>query len=225
MKKLLKSSLVKLGYRPYHARHFRLARIWSNDETRKFSQLYTGDVINVSAWEDKDKEGRTYRQYFSNCRNYFTSNYGTDQGVIQGGENEFFIDLEAPLDPLLSERFQLVYNHTTLEHVFDFRKAFDNLCAMSADSVMIVLPWLQQLHANYGDYWRFSPQAVAKLFELNGMKTIYLSWSETPRAAVYVFAIGSKKPDLWKDQIGKPIDTSSPSFLVPPSNGAGSVAF
>lgn len=225
MKKILKSGMQMLGHRPYHTRHFRDARLWSNREIEKFGSLYTGDVINVSAWEDKDKEGRLYRQYFPNCAKYFISNYGTDQGVLQGAENEFFVDLEAPLDPALAGRFQVVFNHTTLEHVFDFNTAFDNLCAMSSDTVMIVVPWLQQLHANYGDYWRFSPQALAKLFDRRGFKTLYLSWTEQPKTAVYVLGIASKHPELWKDKIGAPIDVSKPEFLMPPKNGAGSVAF
>lgn len=221
MKKVLQKSMRLLGVKSYHDRHFREARVWSNREIAKFAGLYTGDVINVSAWEDKDKEGRTYKSYFGSCASYYISNYGTDQGVIQGAENEFLLDLEKPLPEQLRNRFQVVFNHTTLEHIFEFRTAFDHLCEMSSDTVMLVVPWLQRLHANYGDYWRFSPQAVAKLFERNGMKTVYLSWTTSPRTSVYVFAIATKHPELWRDKIGSPIDTTAPGFLMPPPDGAG----
>jgi hypothetical protein len=225
MKKLLISGLGKLGYRSHLARHFTDARLWSNDEIMKFGHLYDGNVINVSAWEDKDKNGNYYKSYFPNATNYYISNFGTDQGVLQGSKNEFFIDLTAPLDSQFINKFSLVFNHTTLEHVFEFRTAFDNLCTMTSDSVMIVVPWLQQLHATYGDYWRFSPQALVKLFEKNDMKTIYLSWTEKPRTSVYVFAIGTKQPQKWIDKIGAPLDSQAPDFLIPPLNRAGLRAF
>jgi hypothetical protein len=225
MKRFVRATLGKLGYRSYHHRHFRDARTWSNREIRRFAGLYDGDVINVSAWEDKDKEGGVYRDYFASCRSYYISNFGTDQGVVQGAGNEFVLDLEKPLAPELRERFELVFNHTTLEHVFDFREAFANLCGMSSDSVMIVVPWLQKLHATYGDYWRFSPQAVAKLFEHQGFTTVHLSWTETPRTAVYVFAIATRHPERWAGKIGRPVDTAAPDFLVAQETGAGAFAF
>lgn len=85
-------AMTALGLRrTYTDVAFSAARSWSNTELAKFSSLFDGTVINVSAWEDKDKEGRTYKSYFSNCEDYFTSNFGTDQGVIQGGRTKYFL--------------------------------------------------------------------------------------------------------------------------------------
>ena len=37
-------------------------REWSNMELRKIAPTLTGDIINVSGWEDKDKEGGLYKE-------------------------------------------------------------------------------------------------------------------------------------------------------------------
>ena len=41
-------------------RKHRLPRVWSNAELRRLAGLFDGDVVNVSAWRDEDKEGRRY---------------------------------------------------------------------------------------------------------------------------------------------------------------------
>jgi len=182
--------------------------------------MFGGKVVNVSAWEDKDKEGRTYKDYFTSSSDYFITNFGTDQGVVQGQDNEYFLDLEADLPTEMAGRFDVVFNHTVLEHVYDFRKAFSNLCDLSSDVVIIVVPWMQALHANYGDYWRFSPQAVVRMFEDNGFSTVYLSWTEKPRTSVYVFAIGTRHPEKWS-AIGTPTSSGGDDFHELPVNFAG----
>ncbi|MFW6283232.1 MAG: hypothetical protein ACOC1P_04245, partial [Minisyncoccales bacterium] len=95
---------------------FRLPRYWSNQELRKFSHLFSGKVINVSAWKDIDKQGNRYKDYFSNCSEYYLSNIEGKGKGIQGLNNEFKLDLEENLNPDLENRFDVVFNHTTLEH-------------------------------------------------------------------------------------------------------------
>ena len=51
-------------------RKFRLCRLWSNKELEKFAGLFDGKIINVSAWQDKDKGGSFYKNYF-NFLNFF----------------------------------------------------------------------------------------------------------------------------------------------------------
>ena len=139
-------------------------RYWSNDELRKFAGEFRGAVVNVSAWEDKDKQGRHYRDYFSSADEYWVTNYKADMRGESGLENELFLDLQAPTPRDLVERFDVVFNHTTLEHVFDFNSAMDTLVELSRDIVIIVVPFLQQVHVvpggvadhnhEYSDYWR-----------------------------------------------------------------------
>ena len=51
--------------RDFMSAAFSIPRRWSNTELRRFAHLFGGPAVNVSAWQDRDKEGGFYRQYFS----------------------------------------------------------------------------------------------------------------------------------------------------------------
>ncbi len=177
----------------------RLPRIWSNRELARFAHLFHGDVVNVSAWKDIDKEGRRYRDYFINAGSYTITNYKAEARGFQGEEGEIFLDLEADLPSELHLRFDVVFNHTTLEHIYRVDKAFANLCRMSKDIVILVVPFLQPYHGNYGDYWRFTPLVIKRLFEENGFYLVYQSFNNHRMSSVYIFSIATRWPDRWKD--------------------------
>jgi hypothetical protein len=176
------------------ARRFRAARRWSNDELRRIAPLLAGSVVNVSGWRDEDKEGSTYRAtYFTRASEYWITNWKSEARGLQGDlSNERFLDLEADLPDDLAGRFDVAFNHTTLEHVFDVFKAFANLCAMSRDAVIVVVPFLQEQHGEYGDYWRFTPWAIKRLFERNGVIPAYLSHNDG-KGAIYVVGAGARR--------------------------------
>jgi len=181
-------------------RQFRLARMWSNSELRKIDFLFKGDIVNVSGGEDIDKEGNTYATYFPNKNKWYLTNYaaGSFRG-FQGRENEFQVDLTAALPPELEQRFDVAFNHTTLEHIFDVRKAFANLCRMSMDVVIVVVPFCQVQHESsaFNDYWRFTPTCIRELFRENEFDVIYEAESPDIDAAVYLLVVGSRNPDRW----------------------------
>lgn len=179
-------------------RHFRLARKWSNKQLRQIAGKFSGNVVNVSAWRDEDKEGNRYQSYFSACSSYSITNFDPDKCGFQNREGEIFLDLEKPLQAELIGKFDVVFNHTTLEHVYDFRTAFGNICLLSRDVVIVVVPWLQVQHADYGDYWRFSPLALARLFDENGFTVARLTWNSQPRSSVYLFAVGVRDKEKWQ---------------------------
>jgi len=176
----------------------RLPRLWSNREIAKFAPLFTGDVVNVSAWTDTDKEGKHYRDYFTRADSYTITNFEADARGYQGQANEIFLDLEKPLPAELEQRFDVVFNHTTLEHIYELQTAFDNLCGMSRDVVMIVAPFLQQFHAHYGDFWRITPLAMKRMFEDRGLELLYQSFNSHRMSSVYLFAIASRNPQQWQ---------------------------
>jgi hypothetical protein len=176
---------------------FRLPRVWSNGELKKIAKLFKGDIVNVSAWKDEDKEGGVYRNYFLNATSYTITNYKREARGFQGVDGEIFLDLTGNLPIELIKRFDVVFNHTTLEHIFDVDKAFSNLCLMSRDVVIVVLPFLQEMHGEYGDYWRFTPLAITKLFERNGLETIHLTFNKDRNASVYVFAVATRNASAW----------------------------
>jgi hypothetical protein len=176
----------------------RLPRIWSNRELARHAPLFAGEVVNVSGWKDVDKEGRHYRDYFVNASSYLITNYKAEARGFQGQANEIFLDLEGELPAKLGRRFDVVFNHTTLEHVYQVQKAFSNLCEMSRDVVILIVPFLQQYHSDYGDYWRFTPLALKRMFEERGLALVYLSFNGHPRSSVYVYCIAVRDPERWR---------------------------
>jgi hypothetical protein len=191
-------------------RIFAVPRRWSNAEIRRVAPLFGGDVVNVSAWRDEDKEGGRYRDYFTGAASYTLTNWVGHRGVREAaGPGEILLDLEADLPSELHGRFDVVFNHTTLEHVFDVFKAFSNLCALSRDVVIVVVPFLQEHHGfveggDYGDYWRFSSHALARLFERNGMEMLYVSANDDRNASCYLVAVGARDAARWRGVLPPP---------------------
>lgn len=183
-------------------RIFRLPRIWSNGELKKFAPLFEGSIINVSGYKDEDKQGKTYREYFTNASAYDISNFDTENRGLTGNSKEIILDLEQPLSDGLKRKYDVVFNHTVLEHVFEMDQAFKNICDLSKDVVITVVPFLQEMHAHgYGDYWRFTSMALERLFEKNGFKMHYMSFNNHIEASVYIFAIGLRNAEKWENMI------------------------
>ena len=183
-------------------RKFRLARHWSNRELRLVGPRFRGEVVNVSAGDDIDKEGGHYRDYFPNASGYSITNHapGSFRG-FRDRPGEILLDLTQPLPRDLVGRFDVVFNHTTLEHIFEVRQAFAHLCELSRDIVIVVVPLAQAQHQceDFGDYWRFTPTCIRELFRENGLEVVLESANNDVNAATYVFCIGSKEPAEWRD--------------------------
>lgn len=162
-----------------------------------------GDVVNVSGWRDEDKEGGHYRDYFGGARSYSVTNFGGYRG--ESVATDHWIDLEAPLSNELDAAFDVVLNHTTLEHVFDVFTAVNNLCRLSRDLVIVVVPFIQEQHESdsFSDYWRFTPQGLNALFKANNLETVLLCSNQGTRAAVYHLAVASRRPELWRERLNE----------------------
>lgn len=173
-------------------------RVWSNRELGKFGHLFAGSVINVSGGTDRDKAGRFYRDYFPNAENYDVSNHKPSNA---SPEEELILDLESEQFPVgLIGRFDTVFTHTVLEHVYRLDRAVDNLCSLSRDMVISVVPFIQSFHCGktFSDYWRFSPHAMRRLFEDRGFGTVYLTWNDSRLGNIYIFHIASRNPEKWE---------------------------
>jgi hypothetical protein len=177
-------------------------RLWSNDELKKISSLFQGDVINISAGKDRDKENGQYKTYFNNARSYTISNYIK---IFDDSKeyNEIALDLNVPLPDGANEiaKFDVVFSHTVLEHIYQIKTAVNNLCKMSKDIVVTVIPFIQAYHQEspiYHDYWRISPYALIKLFNENSFKTVYINWNNDPVGSVYIIHVASKHPENWE---------------------------
>ena len=162
----------------------KVPRVWSNNELRKFAPLFSGDVVNISGWKDIDKEGNYYKDYFAKANSYTITNFESDKRGYQGKENEIYLDLEKPLPGYLLNNYDVAFNHTTLEHIYNASYAFENICKMSKDVVILVVPFLQQMHSDYGDYWRFTPEAILKMFNNQGLSVAYLNFNDHHKSVV-----------------------------------------
>jgi len=175
------------------------SRTWSNAELRRWAARFDGDVINVSGWHDGDKAGGHYRDYFPHRRSYTVSNIGGARGT-SGHPGEIYLDLTADLPPHLRRRYDVVFNHTVIEHIYDVRRAVTTLCALSRDAVIVVVPFRQGVHFEAGsflDYWRPTPFALAAMFEENGFRVVYCASNDNPVSSVYLFCIATCRPDRW----------------------------
>jgi len=185
-------------------------RFWSNEELRRYAHLFRGDVANVSGWRDEDKQGGHYRDYFPGATSYTITNFKAEARGFQGSPGEIFLDLEQPLAPELTGRFDVVFNHTVLEHVYECRTAFGNLCKLSRDVTIVVVPFLQPYHSTYGDFWRFTPLALQRMYAENGLELLYCSFNEHLVASVYLFAIGARHPERWASHFPDGFSLASP---------------
>ncbi len=176
---------------------FRAARIWSNRMLEKYAAHFSGDICNISGWKDEDKEGKKYADYFVNAQNYYVTNYGGWRG-FSDGEREIYLDLEKELPPELEQKFDATFNHTTLEHIFDVRKALSNICRMTKDACIIIVPFMQEAHISesFSDYWRFTPFVMKRMFEENNFTMVVCEYNNSFNVATYLFCIAIRQERL-----------------------------
>ncbi len=185
-------------------------REFSNAMLQHYAPLFTGSVVNVSGWKDGDFENGTYKTYFTKATEYTVSNAPTSSKGLGSLSDEVAIDLSIPLPTSMHKQFDVVFNHTTLEHIFELETAFANLCALSRDVVILVVPTLQHIHFNagFGDYNRPTPMGIVKYFEKNGYETLVLRSNEQQFSPIYCFAIAVKPESKYKKLIEKNLDFS-----------------
>ena len=186
-------------------------RIFSNFMLRKYVDFFEGSVINVSGWDDRDCEGGFYKNYFKKRASYAVSNAPEEDkgfGSIKTTDTEEIeIDLMKPISESYKNKFDIVFNHTTLEHILDAQMAFKNICDLSRDAVIIIVPAIQNIHIKgYGDYWRITTLGVAKMLQKNGFEPLVIKANDQPFAPVYCFAIGVRDIKKYENKIQKDLD-------------------
>ena len=191
--------LLQRSYPHWHSRR------WSNLKLRQVAHFFQGDIINVSGWDDRDKEGGRYSDYFPRKASYTISNIHGSRGW-SGSSNEVFIDLATKLPDEFRQKFNVVFNHTTIEHVYDIHAAVRNLCDLSSDIVIFIVPFKQDVHydeGSYLDFWRPTHFALEKMFSKNGFEIVSLSDNENPVYNVYYFCVASRHPERWKNRFNQ----------------------
>mgnify|MGYP006431503015 FL=1 len=195
---------------------FRQPRLQTNQFLKEHAHLFEGKVINVSGSDDLDKSvsffeyyfgnydsGIPYKNYFIGASEYWISNYPNDNTPLDVEKDKLiYLDLEDSLDTDLKEKFDVVFCHTVFEHIFDIFTAFENLCNLSNDIVIFIVPQCQKVHdynRGYKDYWRFTPFSIEKLFEQNGMKPLVRKTTTGLSSSLYLYYVASKKPKKWEN--------------------------
>jgi hypothetical protein len=182
---------------------YRKPRFWSNLVIRELAPHFAGRILNCSGWADEDKFGGHYRDYFKAASAYEVSNYngGEQHGMYSTLANSIPLDLEQPLRPELRDSFDCVLSHTVLEHVFNVQRAVENICAMTADAAVICVPWTQLIHVmegKFGDYWRFTPECLERLFAPHGLHTVCHHGTDIPGSSVYFVSVFSRRPERYR---------------------------
>jgi hypothetical protein len=196
---------------------FRKPRLRTNEILKRYSHLFEGNVINVSGSSDSDKDcslydyyfgdydsGTRYKDYFVNANAYTVSNYPEDETDYSLDKTDMvFLDLEEELPSECIHKYDVVYNHTVFEHIFDIFSAFRHLCQLSKDIVIFVVPQFQRIHdyhRGYKDYWRFTPFAVDRLFHEEGFTVLYRETTVGFSESMYLFYIATKNPQKWENE-------------------------
>ena len=217
----MRSVPTKIFFFLYRALRFAALRLLPNTLTdprraanvilRRYAPLFSGKIVNVSGWDDRDGEGGYYRDYFSEKTGYVVTNAPTDiKGVgsmAQTGIEELSLNLERPLPGAWKGAFDTVFNFSTIEHIRNVEEAFASICAMSRDAVILVVPSIQQIHiADYGDYWRLTPLGIVKLFQKHGFTPLVVEANDQPFNPIYTFVIAVRDAKKYEGRISVAIN-------------------
>jgi hypothetical protein len=202
-------------------------RVWSNREVEPIAAGITGDVIHVSAWRDDDKHGRTYRDYFARARSYTTTNVGGQRGELEGADLP--LDLSVPLPVELEGAYDLAFNHTTLEHVYEIETALDALFGLTRDQLLVVIPFMQVEHwerPSFADHWRMTRFSLTRACVDRGFEVLSLTSNHNAVWPIYYCLHARRVPgglppgaDQWggddiEDGFGfRPVAPGHPSMM------------
>lgn len=175
-------------------------RKYTNRILKKYLKYLGGDIINVSGWKDADKCGEFYRDYFGNVKSYTISNIEGENGMPKEQEPKnkwVLLDLEKMLPEELSKKFDVIFCHTVLEHIFYPQIALDNLVKLTKDVIILVIPFSQGVHftSSYGDYFRITPLYLKRYFADLGFSMLLCEANEQPFTSVYMVFITSRFPE------------------------------
>ena len=182
-------------------------RFFTNKLLKKHCINLSGHVVNVSGWDDRDGEGDFYKNYFPKAESYTVTN-APEKGKGEGTGESLLLDLSKPLVDSLYKKYDVVYNNTTLEHILDFEQAFKNLCDMSKEVVIVIVPVIQQIHIakTYGDYWRPTTMGLVMLFKKHGFETLVVKTNDQPFQPIYAFVLATRHPEKFRHIIIGDVD-------------------
>lgn len=179
-------------------------RSWSNNRLKDIGKSLPlfENALNVSGNLDLDKEGDTYKNYFKALK-YNISSYPKDK-TFSNPEKLIEIDLDEDACQVTSkhfEKYDLVFNHTVLEHIKNPFNAFANLENLLAPNgiLICVVPFIYKFHfshGNFGDYWRFTPHAIDLLHKNSNLFINLLEVGPLMGYEKYLISVATKGNEI-----------------------------
>jgi len=119
-----------------------------------------GRVLSIGSLDDSDGQGGRYRDYFSSCSSYTTSE------VDKGYDTDLILDIRS-MSSVKSGEYDCIYCSGVLEHVDDFQSATSEITRILRPGGLLLLgvPFRQPIHLAPTDYWRFTRYGLEKLLE------------------------------------------------------------
>jgi hypothetical protein len=120
----------------------------------------------------------------------------------QAPENKWvLLDLEKILPENLLNKYDVVFCHMVLEHIFHLQTALDNLAKLTKDVMVLIVPFSQGVHTtfSYGDYFRITPLYLNKYFSDLGFSVLSCEGNEQPFTNVYIVFIASRFPEKYPE--------------------------
>jgi hypothetical protein len=179
-------------------------RSWSNDRLRFIAKSLPNfkNALNISGNFDSDKQGEVYQNYFK-AEKYIISSYVGDK-TYSNPSKLFELDLDDDISKVASEHsknYDLVFNHTVLEHVKNPFQAFANLENLLAPNGILisVVPFIYKFHysnGDFGDYWRFTPHTIDLLHKQSNLYVKLLEVGPSKGYEKYLISVATKGHEI-----------------------------
>ena len=134
---------------------------WREETYREFTQIpLTGDVIDLGGTKNAD-----YRELFTGWNTMVSANLSPDCDIK--------CDFEQPL-PIKDEQYDAALLVNMLEHVYNTEGILSETYRIlkPKSKVVVVVPFLIQVHPSPRDHWRFTSETLELIFARAGFEEI-----------------------------------------------------
>lgn len=136
------------------------SRTESNRWLRRQCKDIQGDVLSIGSGNDSDREGKLYRDYFSQASSYTTSE------VSEEFNSDLVVDVRS-MPEIEDEVYDCIFCSGVLEHVDDFHAGLNEITRiLKTDGILLLgTPFRQAIHLSPQDFWRFTEHGVRFLLK------------------------------------------------------------
>jgi len=145
-----------------------MPRRWSLSRILKYyamsSLTLKGNIIDLGSGSEEP----SYEKYL----NYKYPHKKIYADLFKSGPNIVKIDLEKKFDYLISNQFDFILCHSVLEHIYEYKNALRECYRILKPGGAMIgsVPFLFPFHPCPNDYYRFTHQALTKIFTETGFK-------------------------------------------------------